>query len=165
LVRNTSPEQRLSGFRELFREDFDVPGLGRFAVGRYWWAFTPSQQQEFLALFENYVVVTYSDRLSEFADSGDLLMATGSRTDQDGAIVSSEIIRGTGRNPRVQPVKIDWHLTGRNGSYKVTDVVIDGLSMAVNGRSELASVVERNGGQVRSILAVLRQQTASAARR
>jgi hypothetical protein len=29
VVRNTSPEQRLAGFRELFREDFDVPGLGR----------------------------------------------------------------------------------------------------------------------------------------
>jgi hypothetical protein len=31
--------------------------------------------------------------------------------------------------------------------YKVTDMIIDGLSMAVNGRSELEGVAERNGGQ------------------
>jgi hypothetical protein len=107
----------------------------------------------------------YSDRLSEFADSGDLLRATGNQAAQDRAIVSSEIIRGAGRSPRGQPINVDWHLTGGNGTYKISDVVIDGLSMAVNGRAELASVVERNGGQARSILAVLRQQTASSARR
>jgi len=27
----TSPEQKLAGFRELFRENFDVPGLSRLA--------------------------------------------------------------------------------------------------------------------------------------
>ena len=59
LVRNTSPEQKLAGFRELFREYFDVPGLGRFVLGRFWRVLTPSEQQEFLRLFENYVVHTY----------------------------------------------------------------------------------------------------------
>jgi phospholipid transport system substrate-binding protein len=57
---NTSPEQRLIRFRELFREDFDIPALGRF-----WQVFTWSERQEFLRLFEEYVVLTYSDRLSD----------------------------------------------------------------------------------------------------
>ena len=55
----TSQEQKLAGFRELFREDFDVPGLSRFVLGRFWRIFTPSEQQEFLGLFENFVVLTY----------------------------------------------------------------------------------------------------------
>ena len=42
----------------------------------------------------------------------------------------------------------------------VADLIIDGLSMAANGRSELEGVVERNGGQPRAILAVMRQETA-----
>ena len=163
LVGNTSPEQRLAGFRELFREDFDVPGLGRFVVGRYWWALTPSQQQEFLGLFENYVVLTYSDRLSEFANSGDLLKVTGSRADPDGAFVSSEIIRGAERDQMAQPIKVDWRLTGRDGIYKISDIVIAGLSMAVNGRSQLEGVVERNGGRAQAILAVMRQESANVA--
>jgi phospholipid transport system substrate-binding protein len=136
-------------------------------VGRYWWALTPSQQQEFLGLFENYVVLTYSDRLSEFAGSGDALRVTGSRVDPDGAIVSSEIVRGAGRwaggGPTAQPIMVDWRVTASNGTYKISDLVIAGLSMAVNGRSQLEGVVERNGGQPRAILAVMRQQIASAA--
>jgi len=167
VTRNASPEQRLAGFRELFREDFDVPGLGRFVLGRFWWIFTPAEQQEFLGLFANYVVLAYSDRLSEYAADGGVPRVTGSRPDPDGAIVSSEITRGSGpwagRGPMVQPVRVDWRLTACDGTYKISDVIIDGVSMAANGRSELEGVVERNGGQAQAILAVMRQQIASAA--
>jgi phospholipid transport system substrate-binding protein len=61
VTSSTSREQRLAGFQQLFREDFDVPGLGRFVLGRFWRIFTPTEQQEFLGLFENYVVLTYSE--------------------------------------------------------------------------------------------------------
>jgi phospholipid transport system substrate-binding protein len=165
VTSNTSPEQKLAGFRELLREDFDVPGLGRFVLGRFWRIFTPSEQQEFLGLFENYVVLSCSERLLEYAGDGGSLRVTGSRSDPDGAIVSSEITRGSGQFQTVQPIKVDWRLSGRDDIYKISDVIIDGLSMAVSGRSQLEGVVERNGGRAQAILAVMRQQIASASAR
>ena len=65
-----SPELRLGRFHELFRDDFDTTGLGRFVLGRFWRVFDPLERQEFLTLFENYVVLIYSDRLSEYAGNG-----------------------------------------------------------------------------------------------
>jgi phospholipid transport system substrate-binding protein len=165
VTSNTSPQQKLAGFRELFREDFDVPGLGRFVLGRFWRIFTPSEQQEFLGLFENYVVLSYSERLLEYAGDGGGLKVTNSRPDPDGAIVSSEITRGSGQFQTVQPIIVDWRLSARDGMYKISDVIIDGLSMAANGRSQLEGVVERNGGRAQAILAVMRQQIASASPR
>jgi phospholipid transport system substrate-binding protein len=164
LVTGTiSPEQRVAGFRRLFREDFDVPGLGRFVLGRFWPILNPSEQQEFLGLFETYVVYTYGDRLSEFASNGFAPRVTGSRPDPDGVIVCSEITRWSGHGQTFQPVKVDWRLTGHDGVYKISDVIIGGVSMAVTGRSELQGVAERNGGQPQAILAVMRQETANAA--
>jgi phospholipid transport system substrate-binding protein len=165
-TRNASPPQRFAEFRELLREDFDVPDLGRFVLGRFWRVYTPYEQQEFLGLFENYVVLSYSDRLSEYLADGGVLRVTGSRPDPDGAIVFSQIDRGpwgTG-GASARPIEIDWRLTAYNGFYKVSDVVVDGLSMAANGRSELEGVVERNGGEAQAILAVMRQQIASSSR-
>ena len=75
----TSQEQKLAGFRELFRENFDIPGLSRFVLGRFWRIFTPSEQQEFLGLFENFVVLTYSAGLLEYADGGGGLRVVSSR--------------------------------------------------------------------------------------
>jgi phospholipid transport system substrate-binding protein len=159
-VTNTaSPEQRLEGFRQLFRVDFDVPGLGRFVLGRFWRMLTPADQQEFLGLFENYVVLTYSEKLSDYTEDGGRPSVTGCRPDPDGAIVFSKFIRGSGA---YQPIRVDWRLTAQNGSYKVSDIIIDGLSMAANGRSQLEEVVERNGGRPQAILAVMRQQIAGA---
>jgi len=165
----TSPEQKLAKIHELFGENFDVAGLGRFVVGRFWRIFTSSEQQEFLGLFENFVVLTYSKRLLEYAEGGGGPRVTGSRPDLDGAIVFSEITNGSGpwagRRPTVQPIKVDWRLSTRDGNYKISDVIIDGLSMAANGRSQLEGVVECNGGQAHAILAVMRQETASASAR
>jgi ABC-type transporter MlaC component len=79
----------------LFHEDFDVPSLGRFVLGRLSQIMTEQEQQEFLGLFENYVVATYSDRLSEYVANGAVPRVIGSRLDPDGAIVSSEFNRGS----------------------------------------------------------------------
>lgn len=164
-----SPDQKLAGFRELFREDFDVPGLSRFVLGRFWRILTPSEQQEFLGLFENLVVLTYSERLLEYAEGGGGLRVISSRPELDEVIVSSELTRETGswagHGPMPHPIRVDWRLSAHEGMYKVNDVIIEGLSMAANGRSQLEGVVERNGGRAQAILAVMRQQTASAAAR
>jgi phospholipid transport system substrate-binding protein len=168
VVRNTSPEQRFTAFQQLFRTDFDVPGIARFVLGRYWPLPTPSQQGEFLALFENYIVQSYSGRLSQYAESGAAPMVTGSRLAPEGAIVSSQINvangggpRAGGHGPTVLPVKVDWRLTAQDGSYKIRDVIVDGISMAVTQRSEFASEIQRDGGQVQGLLAILHQRTAS----
>jgi phospholipid transport system substrate-binding protein len=168
VTRNTSPEQKRAAFRELFRENFDGRRLGRFVLGRFWRILTPPERREFLALFENYVVLTYSEKLSKYAEDGGGPRVTGTRPGPVGTIVSTEIIGGSG--PRAgggqmaQPIKIDWLVTEKDGACKIRDVIIDGLSLAANGRSELEGVVERNGGRAQAILAVMRQQIASAAR-
>jgi len=166
LIRDTSPDQRFVRFRQIFRADFDVPSIGRFVLGPYWRLASPAQQQEFLALFENYIVQTFSGRLSQYAESGDAPRVTGSRLDPEGAVVSSQINlangggpRAGGHGPTVLPIKVDWHLTAQNGSYKINDVVVDGISMAVTQRSEFTSAIERQGGQVQALLATLHQQT------
>ena len=161
VARNPTRAEKIAGFRQLFRENFDIPGLGRFVLGRFVRVLNPSEQQEFLALFDSYVVYTYSDRLSEFAADGGPPRVTGSRLDADGAIVSSEVIC----NRTVRPIKVDWRLTWHDGAYKISDVIINGLSMAVTGRTDLEGVAERNGERPQAILAAMRQETANAALR
>jgi phospholipid transport system substrate-binding protein len=145
-----------AGFRQLFEDDFDVPGMSRFVLGRYARVLTPSEQQQFVCYFESYVVLTFTDKLSQYlADSGASFSVTGTtRPDPAGIIVYSQITHGG------QPLRVDWHLAPVAGSYKVNDVTIGGVSMTLSGRNDLEGVVERNGGQASSILPVMRQQTA-----
>ena len=156
LGKNATPSQRVDRFRQLLREDFDVPGIARFVLGRYWNIATEQQRAEFVKLFEDYIALAYSTRLAEY--TGETFKVVGSRPDADGAIVTSQILRPAG----AAPVKLDWRLTGRDGVYKISDVSVDGISMAVTQRSEFASVIQHNGGQVQGLLTMLRDKTAGA---
>lgn len=153
LGKNAPQSQRVARFRELLREDFDVPEISRFVLGRYWNVATEEQRAEFVKLFEEYIALAYSTRLAEY--TGETLKVTGSRPDADGAVVSSQILRPAG----AAPVKVDWRLIGRNGAYKISDVSVDGISMAVTQRSEFASVIQHNGGQVQGLITMLREKT------
>jgi phospholipid transport system substrate-binding protein len=158
LNNKTDVAVRREQFRQLFHADFDSPGIARFVLGRYWRNATEEEQQEFVKLFEDYVVFVYTARLSNFG--GETIKIRGSRSDGDGVIVSTDVISPGSTSP----LKIDWRLVTDNGAYKINDVIVEGVSMSVTQRSEFASVVQRSGGQLRSLLVMMREKTASAAR-
>jgi phospholipid transport system substrate-binding protein len=143
-------EQRVARFRELFDADFDVPEIARFVLGRYWWVATPDERQEFTHLFQEYIVRAYSARLGEY--SGEPFRVEGARPAGDETVVTSQIVEGGG-----EPLIIDWYVTETGAGYKITDVHVGGVSMAVTERDEFASVIQRSGG-VAGLIAQLRQK-------
>jgi phospholipid transport system substrate-binding protein len=151
LGSNIPSAQRIARFNELFQADFDVNGIGRFVIGRYWQAYTPEQQQEFLRLYQQSTVQAYADKLGQYG--GSEFRVLGSEQAGDGVVVSSEVTRSSG-----QPVHIDWHLISDGGGYKVSDVYVDQVSMKITQRDEFAKIIQNNGGQPTALLAVLRQQ-------
>ena len=157
LAKKAPPAERLERFRQLFRADFDGLAIARFVLGRYWRSASEEERQEFLELFENYVVYVYGTRLSDF--DGQTFRVRGSRTDGDGTIVSTDVFT-PGANA---PIKIDWRLIPENGGFKITDVIIEGISLMVTQRSEFASVIQRHGGQLGGLLTLMREKSNVAA--
>jgi phospholipid transport system substrate-binding protein len=158
LDNKTDPAIRQARFRQLFHNEFDSAGIARFVLGRYWRSAGAEEQQEFVKLFEDYVAFAYTARLANFG--GQTFKTRGSRSDGDGVIVSTDV-----SSPgNASPVRIDWRLVNDNGAYKVNDFIVEGISMALTQRSEFASIIQRNGGQLRGLIAMMREKTASAAR-
>jgi phospholipid transport system substrate-binding protein len=157
LNKNTPAAVRQAKFRDLFHQDFDSPGIARFVLGRYWRTASPDQQKEFLKLFDDYVVYVYTARLSDF--EGEQFKINGSRPDQDSVVVSTDVL--TPGAP--SPLRVDWRLVANDGSYKISDVIVEGVSMLVTQRSEFASVIQRHGGQLQGLLDLMREKAASAA--
>jgi ABC-type transporter MlaC component len=69
----------------------------------------------------------------------------------DGVIVTSRIIPEQGA-----PIAVDWRLGISDGSYKIEDVDIDGVTMALAQRSEMTALIAHEGGEVGTLLAVMR---------
>ncbi len=154
--RNLSGERREQAFRELLTAGFDVKAISRFVLGRYWRRTTEAEREEFMGLFEDLIVATYSRRFSDY--SGQTLEVQAIRVENEKkAAVASRILRQAGA-----PIQIDWRLRRRGDSWRIVDVVVEGMSMVLSQRSEYAAVIKSDGGKIRGLLAKLRAKTARA---
>jgi phospholipid transport system substrate-binding protein len=144
---------REAQFRQIFRDSFDIPKIGQFVLGIYWRRASEEQRAEYLKQFESFVVRTYAERLSQY--SNEKLLVDGAHPNADKIAVDSEIVRGQG-----QTIRIVWELEKDGGSrFKVTDVIIERVSMSQTQRSDFNSYISQNGGSVDALIAKLRSMT------
>ena len=149
-----SPPERQKRFGALLDKDFDFAKIGRFVLGRYWQTATEQQKQEFEPAFRDYVVQSYSVRFGEF--TGASFKVSGERPESPtSTIVSTTVME---RNSST-PAKVDWRVSADTGSPKITEVIVDGISMSLTHRQEFASLIERSGGGVGGLIAELKAKT------
>ncbi|HXQ50384.1 MAG TPA: ABC transporter substrate-binding protein [Stellaceae bacterium] len=133
----------------LLKSSFDIPRISRYVLGRFWNATSEPDRRTFAELFESWVVRSYAGRLSEYRGEG--VKVVGARPEGDGgAVVSSEIIHESG-----PPTKVEWRVAGSGNDYKILDVDVAGVSMALTEREEIAATIQQNGGTVAQLNRVL----------
>ena len=146
-------EERLRRFRRLFADGFDIPLIARFVLGRYWRQATETERAEYLRLFDELVVQTYARRFSEF-NAARLRVLSVSRPNEDNDV----IVAVEGALQGKPPVRMDVRVRQTASQYKIIDVSIEGISMAVTQRDEFSSVIQRGGGRIEALLASLRDK-------
>lgn len=149
-------ETAVEAFGSLFREAFDIPLVARFALGRYWRLASEDQQRRYVDLFERVMLRTYSRRFDEY--NGQTFEALSVRPEGSrDLLVSSRFNR-----LEAPPVNVGWRVRPQqDGAFKVLDVVIENVSMALTQRNEYSAIIQRNGGRVEALLDALEDQLSS----
>lgn len=154
---DTASDDRHERFRELFNDAFAVKGIGKFVLGRHWRAATPQERAEYLVLFEDQMVNTWADRFSDY--SGNQFEVKNSRAvkalspNENVALVESTFWTG----PRSK-IRVDWRVASSDTVYKITDIYVEGVSLANTHRAEFASAIRRYGGTVEGLLRAMRDR-------
>lgn len=144
-------EEREAEFRAIMAESFDLEFIGRFVLGRHWRKATPEQREEYQALFADWVLKSYSRRLGGY--SGETFEVTGTRdVGERDILVHTRINRPSG-----PPIKADWRIRDHDGRFRIIDVMVEGVSMAVTQRSEFNAVTTKQG--IDGLLNILRART------
>jgi phospholipid transport system substrate-binding protein len=134
-----SLEQKEASVRRLLAENFDIKLIGRFVVGATWKNMNEEQQEAYLALFEEWVLRTYSKRLGGY--SGQQFSVTSAKPlNNDEVLVTTTIQR-----PNAPPLEAGWRVRGGQNGMKIIDIMVTGVSMVVTQRSEFAAVIQRQG--------------------
>ena len=143
-------EQRFTGLLEAY---FDLPGGSKFVLGRYWKVASEAQRADFQRLFEKLLAQSYAKTFAQYA--GERFQVTGGRIEDDGSFtVNSHIDRLSG-----DVIHIDWRIEDQAGRLRITDFTVEGISLRITHRSDIASAIQSEGGQVSALLEALRQKT------
>ncbi|CAA7626119.1 phospholipid-binding protein MlaC [Magnetospirillum sp. SS-4] len=155
-AKGVSDQDRSARFRALFTREVDIAEIARFVLGRHWRVATTEQQQEFIRSFEDIVVFTWSNRFKDYG--GDLRHIVTNVTqdgERGGFVVDSRVER-----EHQPPISLQWRLKPISTGLRVTDLVVEGSSMAIYYRSEYAAVIQRHNGKVEGLLSDLRAKLA-----
>lgn len=144
-------EQREAHFRAILESKFDLEFISRFVLGRYWRYATADQQDEYQFLFYEFILSTYSARLSSYAGQS-FIIENAVNAGANDVIVRSLITGGSG-----PPLRADWRVREVDGAPQIIDLSVEGISMSITHREEFAAVVQREG--VEGLLKILRART------
>lgn|GEM_PF-106544 len=151
--RSLTAEKREDLVRHLLTTYLDLDAVGRFCLGRYNRSLSDGQRQEYRGLFEDYLVKVYSQLLSQY--NGETLEVRGGRPTGEETIVESFINR-----PNGPPIRVEWKVQDKDSKPLLTDVVVEGVSMAFTQRQQFESVIQNNGGKIDALFNAMRKQIA-----
>ncbi|MBK5931630.1 MlaC/ttg2D family ABC transporter substrate-binding protein [Halochromatium salexigens] len=135
---------------------FDFEQMTRLAVGRAWRDASPEQQEALIESFRNLLVRTYARSIMKYSGQ-DIVYEAARPGTRSGTVVVPTEVRESGSSP----IPIDYSMLERGRSWKVYDVVIDGVSMISNYRSQFRSTIASSG--IDGLIEQLRAKTARGA--
>ncbi|HQT88579.1 MAG TPA: ABC transporter substrate-binding protein [Acidiphilium sp.] len=139
--------------RQLVSQIVAVGKIGRFVLGRFVRVATPAQVAEYEKLFHELLAYNITTQIRAY--QGLTFTVKGASTGPEGEMVSTVITR-----PGQSPAHVQWVVQSIGGQPKIIDVVVEGTSLRVTERSDYASVIDDNGGQVAALLKAMHQQLA-----
>ena len=131
--------ERQGRLRKLADEVFDWQEMARRALARHWRERTPQQQQEFTGLFKDLVERTYLNRLESAAGERQDIVYGDEQTRDSQSVVKTKVI-----TKRKTQVPIDYRLHKVDGRWKIYDVLIEGVSLVNNYRSQFNDILSRS---------------------
>ncbi len=148
--RQESKAAKDSNFRSLIDQVVDVPRVTHFVLGKYARSITPEQYQRFATVFREYAEGVYQSRIDDY--HGEKFTVNGSVVRKPGdAIVTTTLFGGKMSTPTV----VQWRVLGSAGSFRVVDVQVSGVWLAITQQQDFVSTIDNAGGNINTLITQL----------
>ncbi len=129
---------------------FDYTELSKRTLAQNWKRLSPDQQKEFIGLFGKLLGGVYMDRIIAYKDEKVVFGKVTNLSDKT-AEVQSEVVQSS------KSIPIHYRMILENGEWKVYDVVIEGVSLVQNYRTQFREILTNKTPE--DLLKTLREKT------
>src|SRR5262245_52880800 len=129
-----APEARRAALRTVAEPVFDWRERASRALAVHWQGRTAAERTEFTRLFSDLIERAYVNKVEHY--SGEAVKFVGDRAEGSLAVVQTRLVPAKGPE-----IPIDYRLIEKDGRWRVYDVVIEGVSMVANYRTQFDRVI------------------------
>ncbi|MGW8311516.1 MAG: MlaC/ttg2D family ABC transporter substrate-binding protein [Thiogranum sp.] len=157
-----NPESNITGDREKLvaliekrvAPYFDFRLMATQVLGHYWRDASEQQRQHFTAAFKQLLTNTYAAVFRRYDNQTVQVHAAEATSSPDRVMVPTSIV-----TPGQQDIGVDYRLYRRGNKWQVYDVVVDGISLLINYRSEYSRLLQ--GESLDSLIARIEAKNAA----
>ena len=153
LKAESAKKAKKNKIRDISEEMFDFTELSKRSLGKNWSKFNPDQQKEFVVLYKSLLEDAYADKIMLYTDVKIVFSKEVALTEKT-VEVQSTVLRKSGEVP------IYYRVILKDGVWRVYDVVIEGISLINNYRSQFKEILVNKPPE--SLLETLRKKVGKA---
>ena len=148
---DVSQAEKDKRFEKIFNQALDLNFIGQFVLGRYWRTATPAQRKEFIDLYRRLNVKTWSQRFDEFKGKKFVFKGTSPSSSANQIFVNSVVPMDQGN-----PAAVIWRVKEKDGNFKIVDIIIENVSLAITARNEYTSYIKNSKSGIDGLIASLK---------
>ena len=153
LSSESSKDEKIVQLRDIAKNTVDIRGIGFYSLGSHRKSLDSDQKKEYLEIFEQYFLKSFSSRLAEYSDPK-IRVDSQEKLNEKYTMVSSTLLAGEDK----PEVKIDWRIVTKDPNNPlIIDVVIEGVSLAKVQKEEFNSIIQSNNGDIKVLFSTLQE--------
>lgn len=152
---NVSQAEKDKRFEKLFNEALDLKFIGQFVLGRYWRSASKEQKAEFIDVYRKLNVLTWSKRFDDFKGHKFVFQGTSPSSSANQIFVDSIVPMDQGN-----PAAVVWRVKQTGNEFKIVDIIIENVSLAITARNEYSAFVKNSPDGVDGLIKDLKQKVA-----
>src|SRR5687768_6642149 len=119
---------------------FNFAAMTALAMGQNWAKANPEQKKRLIEEFKTLLVRTYASALAAYSEQKFDFRPLRAKPNDTDVTVNVRVLQ-----PGTQPVTLDYSMEKASSGWKVYDVMIGGVSLVANYRTEFSNTVRASG--------------------
>ncbi|MHA1541338.1 MAG: MlaC/ttg2D family ABC transporter substrate-binding protein [Alphaproteobacteria bacterium] len=142
LSKNLTRDKRYTLVKDILVSQMDIEKISRFILGQHWKKAKDLQKEAFKTLFTEFQAQRFTNILNEYKGQKISILGTEKASGKKQTFVKMTVVNE--KDKKAEPIELKWRARKTKSSFKITDVIIGGISMTLTLKNDYSAMIKKS---------------------